>query len=31
MSPDLRALFRWTGRALVDGFERDWSLILNPL
>jgi hypothetical protein len=29
MSPDLRVLFRWTGRALVDGFERDWSLILK--
>jgi hypothetical protein len=29
MSPDTRALFRWTGRARVDGFERDWSLILK--
>ena len=29
MSPSSRALFRWSGRALVDGGERDWSLILK--
>jgi hypothetical protein len=29
MSPDTRALFRWSGRAEVDGVERDWSLILK--
>ncbi|OLC10644.1 MAG: hypothetical protein AUH39_01500 [Chloroflexi bacterium 13_1_40CM_67_9] len=29
MSPSARALFRWSGRALVDGVERDWSLILK--
>jgi len=29
MSPDKRALFRWTGRAMVDGDEREWSLILK--
>ena len=29
MSPDTRALFRWTGRAVVDGAERDWSVILK--
>lgn len=29
MSPSLRALYRWRGRAMVDGVERDWSLILK--
>ena len=29
MSPDARALFRWSGRASVDGAEREWSLILK--
>jgi hypothetical protein len=29
MSPADRALFRWSGRALVGGAERDWSLILK--
>ena len=29
MQPSVRALSRWTGRALVDGTERDWSLILK--
>jgi hypothetical protein len=29
VSPDTRALFRWTGRAMVDGDEREWSLILK--
>ena len=29
MSPSGRALFRWGGRALVDGVEREWSLILK--
>ena len=29
MSPDTRALFRWSGRAVVDGAEREWSLILK--
>ena len=25
----MRALFRWTGRAKVDGDELEWSLILK--
>ncbi|HYU82118.1 MAG TPA: aminoglycoside phosphotransferase, partial [Candidatus Polarisedimenticolia bacterium] len=29
MSPETRALFRWSGRAMVDGAEHDWSLILK--
>jgi hypothetical protein len=29
MSPSARALYRWSGRAAVDGVERDWSLILK--
>jgi hypothetical protein len=29
MQPSTRALYRWSGRALVDGAERDWSLILK--
>jgi hypothetical protein len=29
MSPSSRALYRWSGRAAVDGAERDWSLILK--
>jgi hypothetical protein len=29
MNPNARALFRWSGRALVDGVEREWSLILK--
>ena len=29
MSPSIRALYRWSGRALVGGAERDWSLILK--
>jgi hypothetical protein len=29
MSPDTRALFRWSGRAVVDRAEHDWSLILK--
>jgi len=29
MQPRVRALYRWSGRALVDGAERDWSLILK--
>jgi hypothetical protein len=29
MNPSTRALLRWSGRALVDGAERDWSMILK--
>lgn len=29
MNPNGRALFRWSGRALVDQTEREWSLILK--
>ena len=29
MDPSGRALFRWSGRALVGGGEREWSLILK--
>jgi hypothetical protein len=29
MSPTARALYRWSGRASVDGAERVWSLILK--
>src|SRR5205807_2288407 len=29
MQPSVRALSRWSGRALVDGTEVDWSLILK--
>jgi hypothetical protein len=29
MQPGARALYRWSGRAAVDGVERDWSLILK--
>ena len=29
MQPSARALYRWSGRAAVDGVERDWSLILK--
>jgi hypothetical protein len=29
MQPGHRALFRWTGHAVADGAERDWSLILK--
>jgi hypothetical protein len=29
MNPSTRALFRWRGRALVGGAEREWSLILK--
>ena len=29
MQPAQRALYRWIGRALVNGTERDWSLILK--
>jgi len=29
MQPSVRALYRWSGSALVDGTERDWSLILK--
>ena len=29
MQPGVRALYRWSGRAAVDGIERDWSLILK--
>ena len=29
MQPGVRALYRWGGRAAVDGIERDWSLILK--
>jgi hypothetical protein len=29
MQPSLRALYRWSGRALVDRAEREWSLILK--
>jgi hypothetical protein len=29
MRPTIRALHRWSGRAVVDDVERDWSLILK--
>lgn len=29
MSPTARALYRWSGRAAVNGVEQDWSLILK--
>jgi hypothetical protein len=29
MQPTLRVLHRWTGRALVSGVEREWSLVLK--
>ena len=29
MQPGVRALYRWSGRAAVDGVARDWSLILK--
>jgi hypothetical protein len=29
MNPTGRALYRWSGRAVFDGVERDWSLILK--
>jgi hypothetical protein len=29
MNPNTRALHRWSGRALVNGVEREWSLILK--
>jgi len=29
MQPSARVLYRWSGRAAVEGVERDWSLILK--
>jgi hypothetical protein len=29
MQPGHRALYRWSGRAVADGADRDWSLILK--
>jgi hypothetical protein len=29
MQPSRRALYRWRGRAIVDGADREWSLILK--
>jgi hypothetical protein len=29
VNPTARALYRWSGRAAIDGVEREWSLILK--